>query len=244
MNITLDLSDDLMEHLQVGAELSGLSLEEHTQKLLQRLVLPLKADSETEVEWSEIEIALNEALRILKEKQIENREHVVHVITQKNNLESNVHRTAWQIEEMERKAVKALEEGNAGLAEKFRSEKALMAKALEDFRDCLAPAEEAAERVKQFVRKEEDIRRRTVEALVIQTRIRASRVVHLAANTEPGNPPKTSSDDGTQWKAAYDAWMGGLSEDTKAALRKRVRGILRKRRLASVATKLRKGRRD
>ncbi|HZO88031.1 MAG TPA: PspA/IM30 family protein [Chthonomonadaceae bacterium] len=128
-------------------------------------------------QWEDPELIINEAVREMKENQIKNRELAVQAITQKNNLQAEVDKEERLIAELERKATLALQSGNRELAKQFLKERALHDQTLQSMKANLAAATEAAEKVKQAIRQEEErIRVRTAEALAMKANMKQAQI--------------------------------------------------------------------
>ena len=128
-------------------------------------------------ELEDPEIILNEAVREMKEGNVQNRELAVQALTQKNNLQAEVDKEERIVAELERKATLSLTSGNRELAKQFLKEKSLHDATLVNMRTTLASAIEASEKVKIAMKSQEEmIRQKTSEAMMLKTNMKAAQI--------------------------------------------------------------------
>ena len=128
-------------------------------------------------ELEDPEIILNEAVREMKEGNVQNRELAVQALTQKNNLQAEVDKEERLVAELERKATLSLTSGNRELAKQFLKEKSLHDATLVNMRTTLASAIEASEKVKIAMKTQEEmIRQKTSEAMMLKTNMKAAQI--------------------------------------------------------------------
>lgn len=128
-------------------------------------------------QWEDPEVIINESLREMKENQIKNRERAVQAITQKNNLQNLVDQEEKLVQNLEKKATLALQQGNRELARQFLREKGLHDATLAQLRTSLKSAEETAEAVKAAIRREEErFRVKTAEALALKANMKQAQI--------------------------------------------------------------------
>lgn len=128
-------------------------------------------------ELEDPEIILNEAVREMKEGNVQNRELAVQALTQKNNLQAEVDKEERLVAELERKATLSLTSGNRELAKQFLKEKSLHDATLVNMRTTLASAIEASEKVKIAMKSQEEmIRQKTSEAMMLKTNMKAAQI--------------------------------------------------------------------
>ena len=170
-------------------------------------------------EWEDPEIILNEAVREMREGQIQNRELAVQAITQKNNLQAEVDKEERLIAELERKATVALTAGNRELAKSFLKEKSIHESTLGSMRTSLVSATEASEKVKIAIKnQEETIRRKTAEALAMKANMKSAQI-QIKIN---------KALDGLQFDSNNQQWTGVqeriTSMQSEAAARSEIAG--------------------
>ena len=128
-------------------------------------------------ELEDPEIILNEAVREMKEGNVQNRELAVQALTQKNNLQAEVDKEERLVAELERKATISVTSGNRELAKQFLKEKSLHDATLVNMRTTLASAIEASEKVKIAMKSQEEmIRQKTSEAMMLKTNMKAAQI--------------------------------------------------------------------
>jgi phage shock protein A len=245
MNIIIDLELELIERLQLRAELRDQSLEAYIRAELESLVQQQGNEDAEEEAWGSPEWILYEAVREMKENRVENRELAVHAITQKNNLQAEVDREARIVSELERKAVSSEEQGNLSLAEKFRQEKPRHEETLASMRVNLIAATEAVEKIKEAIKREEErIRVRTAEAMAARTRIKQARIGGeiTAAREQMSFSSSGAENPGAEWKDDFDAWMASLPPHIQEMLQQRLKTTW-KTRMERLRRKVARGRR-
>jgi phage shock protein A len=130
------------------------------------------------------EIMLDQARREMTEALSANRERAVQAITQKNRLQSMLTEQEAKSADLEAKASMALKQGNRDLARQFIREKQNYDSTLESLRASHAQATETVESVKLALRRqEEDIRRKTSEALALKAQWKQSQIQNAISKT-------------------------------------------------------------
>lgn len=123
------------------------------------------------------ETLLQLAQQQMREAQAKNRERAVEAITQKNNLQALADQTQKMVSNLQAKAQKAREEGDAGLERHLTVEQERYQQSLQKMAAGLETAIEAAEAVKLAMRREEEtIRARTAQALAMKALHRQAQV--------------------------------------------------------------------
>ena len=123
------------------------------------------------------ELLLQSAQQQMREAQAKNRERAVEAITQKNNLQALFDQTQKMVNNLQAKAEKAREEGDTGLERQLTMEQEQCALSLEKTEATLQGAIEAAEAVKNAMRREEEaVRAKTAEALAMKAQHRQAQI--------------------------------------------------------------------
>ena len=123
------------------------------------------------------EIMLDQARRDMTQALVANREKAVQAITQKNRLQGMLDEATRKAAQMENQAAAALKTGNRDLARQFLREKATNDATIETLKTTLAQAIETVENVKVAIkRQEEEVRRKTAEALALKAQWKQSQI--------------------------------------------------------------------
>lgn len=123
------------------------------------------------------EIMLDQARRDMTQALVANREKAVQAITQKNRLQGMLDEATRKSTQLETQAAAALKSGNRELAKGFLREKATNDSTIETLRTTLAQAVETVENVKVAIkRQEEEVRRKTAEALALKAQWKQSQI--------------------------------------------------------------------
>ena len=123
------------------------------------------------------EVMLNQAKRDMTQALVANREKAVQAITQKNRLQGMLDENIRKSTQLENQATAALKAGNRDLARQFLREKATNDATLETLKTTLAQAVETVENVKVAIkRQEEEVRRKTAEALALNAQWKQSQI--------------------------------------------------------------------
>ncbi len=123
------------------------------------------------------EIMLDQARRDMQTALVANREKAVQAITQKNKLQAMLDEQSKKSAQYEQQAAVALKGGNRDLARNFLREKATTDATIETLKSTLAQAVETVEGVKVAIkRQEEEVRRKTAEALALKAQWKQSQI--------------------------------------------------------------------
>lgn len=123
------------------------------------------------------EIMLDQAKRDMQQALIANREKAVQAITQKNRLQGMLEEAERKSAQMESQAVTALKNGDRELARNFLREKATSDATIATLRTTYQGAVETVEQVKVAIkRQEEEVRRKTAEALALKAQWKQSQI--------------------------------------------------------------------
>lgn len=123
------------------------------------------------------EIMLDQARRDMTQALVANREKAVQAITQKNRLQGMLDEAQRKAAQMETQATAALKAGNRDLARQFLREKATNDATIETLKTTYAQAVETVENVKVAIkRQEEEVRRKTAEALALKAQWKQSQI--------------------------------------------------------------------
>lgn len=123
------------------------------------------------------ELMLDQARREMQEALIKNREKAVQAIAQKNRLQSMMDEAVRKADQLEKQAEMALRQNNRDLARQFLREKATHDQTIEQLKGTLAQAVETVEQVKVAIkRQEEDVRRKTSEALAMKAQWKQAQI--------------------------------------------------------------------
>lgn len=123
------------------------------------------------------EIMLDQARRDMTQALVANREKAVQAITQKNRLQQMLDEATRKAAQMENQAAAALKQGNRDLARQFLREKATNDATIATLQTTLAQAVETVENVKVAIkRQEEEVRRKTAEALALKAQWKQSQI--------------------------------------------------------------------
>lgn len=123
------------------------------------------------------EIMLDQAKRDMQQALIANREKAVQAIAMKNRLQQELDDATRRSSQLENQAATALKAGNRDLARQFLREKATNDATLETLKTTLAQAVETVESVKVAIkRQEEDVRRKTAEALAMKAQWKQAQI--------------------------------------------------------------------
>ncbi len=123
------------------------------------------------------ETLLQLAQQEMREAQARNRSRAVEAITQKNNLQALADQTQKMVNNLQVKAQKAREEGDVGLERQLTVEQKRYERSLDKMTTGLQSAIEAAEAVKDAMRREEEsIRSKTAEALSMKALYRQAQI--------------------------------------------------------------------
>ncbi len=233
MQLTLELKPEVIERLLLEAEASGQPIETYVSALIENHVKPAEADAEEEAAWGTPDYILAQAVQLMKENQIRNRDLAVEVITQKNYLQAEIAKEERIIAEMQRKANLATEDGNATLAEQFLKEKERHIRTLEKMRVNHITAIETVEKVKAAIMKEEEsIRVRVTEALSLNALLRQAQMgmkVSAALDRLQLGDSETADALRAEWQAAFASWQDSLDPWIKEALERKPEGVLRRK---------------
>ncbi|MCG9895099.1 MAG: PspA/IM30 family protein [Fimbriimonadaceae bacterium] len=123
------------------------------------------------------EMMLDQARRDMQQALTANREKAVQAITQKNRLQTMLDEATKKSLTLENQASMALRQGNRELAKQFLREKANNDTAIATLQATLAQAVETVEQVKVAIkRQEEDVRKKTAEALAMKTQWKQAQI--------------------------------------------------------------------
>ena len=123
------------------------------------------------------EIMLDQARRDMSQALVANRERAVQAITQKNRLQGMLDEAQRKATQLENQATAALKSGNRDLARQFLREKATNEATIETLKTTYAQAVETVENVKVAIkRQEEEVRRKTAEALALKAQWKQSQI--------------------------------------------------------------------
>lgn len=123
------------------------------------------------------DVMLDQARRDMRQAFITNREKAVQAIAQKNRLQTMLDERLKASRDLETKATMALQQGNRELARQFVREKAANDAGIESLQASVAQATETVESVKLALkRQEEDIRKKTAEALQLKAQWRQAEI--------------------------------------------------------------------
>jgi len=119
------------------------------------------------------EALLQRAQRGMREVQAKNRERMVQVITQKNNLQALVDQTQKIVADLEERAEFARHKGDADRADALLAERDKYQSTLTQMQASLTSAIKTTEAVKAAMRQQEDdVRARTAQALAMKAQYR------------------------------------------------------------------------
>ncbi len=123
------------------------------------------------------ELMLDQARRDMQSALQENKERAVQAITQRNNLQAMVEEHERRVAQLEHQAALALRQGNRDLARALLRDKLNYGATLESLRASLAQANETVEVVKKAIRRqEEEVRKRTAEALAMKAQYKQAQI--------------------------------------------------------------------
>lgn len=123
------------------------------------------------------DMMLDQARRDMQTTLQQNKEKAVQAITQRNNLQAMVDEHERRVASLEANAVAALKQNNRDLARQFLREKGNYQTTLESLRTSLSQANETVEMVKVAIRRqEEEVRKRTAEALAMKAQYKQSQI--------------------------------------------------------------------
>jgi phage shock protein A len=123
------------------------------------------------------EIMLDQARRDMQQALISNREKAVQAITQKNRLQGMLEEAERKSAQLEAQATMALKKGDRELAKNFLREKATTDATITTLRTTYQGAVETVEQVKVAIkRQEEEVRRKTAEALALKAQWKQSQI--------------------------------------------------------------------
>ncbi len=123
------------------------------------------------------DMMLDQARRDMQTTLQQNKEKAVQAITQRNNLQAMVDDHERRVASLEANAVAALKQNNRDLARQFLREKGNYQTTLESLRTSLSQANETVEMVKIAIRRqEEEVRKRTAEALAMKAQYKQSQI--------------------------------------------------------------------
>lgn len=123
------------------------------------------------------DIMLDQARREMQEAHSANRERAVQAITQRNKLQSMLDEQLAKSSQLEANATMALKQGNRDLARQFIREKQTIDSTIEQLKVSFAQANETVETVKVAIRRqEEEIRRKTSEALALKAQWKQAQI--------------------------------------------------------------------
>ncbi|MGE0000843.1 MAG: PspA/IM30 family protein [Fimbriimonadaceae bacterium] len=123
------------------------------------------------------EIMLDQARRDMQQALIANREKAVQAITQKNRLQGMLEEAERKSAQMEAQATTALKKGDRELAKNFLREKATTDATIATLKSTYQGAVETVEQVKVAIkRQEEEVRRKTAEALALKAQWKQSQI--------------------------------------------------------------------
>jgi len=130
------------------------------------------------------DLMLDQARREMQETLQTNKERAIQAITQRNNLQAMVDEHVRKVENLENQAIQALKMGNRDLARQLLREKANYQATLESLRASLAQANNTVEQVKLAIRRqEEEVRRRTAEALAMKAQYKQAQIEAALSKT-------------------------------------------------------------
>ena len=133
------------------------------------------------------EIMLDQARRDMQEAYAANRERAVQAITQRNRLQNMYDEQVAKSNQLEANATMALKQGNRDLARQFMREKQATDGSLESLKGSLASASETVEQVKTAIkRQDEEIRRKTSEALALKAQWKQAQIQSAITKTLEG----------------------------------------------------------
>ncbi len=152
------------------------------------------------------EIMLDQARRDMQSAFSANREKAVQAITQRNRLQTMYDEQTAKSTQLEAQATMALKQGNRELARGIMREKQTVDGGLESLKASLTAATETVEQVKVAIkRQEEEIRRKTSEALALKAQWKQSQIQSAI----------TKSLDGLNFDHEFDSSFGAARERIK-----------------------------
>jgi phage shock protein A len=132
-------------------------------------------------------IMLDQAKRDMQQALVANREKAVQAIAQKNRLQGMLDDATRKSNQLENQATTALKQGNRDLARDFLREKATNDATLETLQATLAQAQQTVDQVKTAIkRQEDDVRRRTAEALQMKAQWQQAQIQSSISKTLEG----------------------------------------------------------
>ncbi len=133
------------------------------------------------------ELMLDQAKRDMQSALSSNREKAVQAITQRNRLQRMYDESVAKSTQLEGQAATALKNGNRDLARQFLREKANVDATIESLKPTLAAASETVEQVKVAIkRQEEEVRRKTAEALALKAQWKQAQIQDAIGKTLSG----------------------------------------------------------
>lgn len=123
------------------------------------------------------EMMLNQAKSDMQAALTANREKAVQAIAQRNRLQQMLDDATKKSTQLESQATTALRQGNRELAKEFLREKATNDATIETLKATLTQAAETVEQVKVAIkRQEEEVRRKTAEALALKAQWKQAQI--------------------------------------------------------------------
>ncbi len=123
------------------------------------------------------EMMLNQAKSDMQAALTANREKAVQAIAQRNRLQQMLDDATRKSTQLEAQATTALRQGNRELAKEFLREKTTNDATIETLKATLAQAAETVEQVKVAIkRQEEEVRRKTAEALALKAQWKQAQI--------------------------------------------------------------------
>lgn len=123
------------------------------------------------------EMMLDQARRDMQQALAQNREKAVQAITQKNRLQTMLDEATKKSSQLESQAAMALRQGNRELAKQFLREKATNDTTVQTLQATYQQAVETVDQVKLAIKRhEEDVRRKTAEALAMKAQLKQAQV--------------------------------------------------------------------
>lgn len=133
------------------------------------------------------EIMLDQARREMSEAMAANKERAVQAITQKNKLQSMLEDQIKRSQSLDANAAMALKQGNRDAARSFIREKQTVDVTIEQLKGSHAAAVETIEQVKLALRRqEEEIRRKTSEALALKAQWKQAQIQNAVSKSLEG----------------------------------------------------------
>lgn len=130
------------------------------------------------------DLMLDQARREMQETLQANKERAIQAITQRNNLQAMVDEHVRKVNNLEAQAIQSLKMGNSDLARQLLREKANYQATLESLKASLAQANTTVEQVKLAIRRqEEEVRRRTAEALAMKAQYKQAQIEAALSKT-------------------------------------------------------------